>query len=294
MALTYVDAVLDRNTLYSQHSPALNLLYGAQGGYWPRIGMIAPDGKNYAEWISNHAYVKRNLIPVLMQAPKFFYLLPDAKKMVAIWKSVMEDQPLSIDGLTSGLSVDTDEHPVGGAGEMQEEVTNVTRARSSLSFSYKEKAGKTYTKLFDWYIRYGMMDPDTKTPLVSRWITDIKQVQNMYTPDYYTSTMLFIEPDITNKEVNDAWLCTNMFPKTTGDRSGKRDVRSGGETIDHSIDFSCITMNNSAVITLAKGILPGLSILKKIPDFDVALPITEIEPDIKSATHTGFNREYKK
>lgn len=292
MAMTFTESILEKENLYAGHSPAIDLRYGGQMGYMPRIGLIK-DNKYYGEWIANQAYIRRNVIPLLLQAPRFFEFLPDSSKWVAVLKSMIEDQPLTIDGLTSGLTVETDEHPVGGAGEMQEEVTNVTRARSTVSFSFLEKAGKSVSKFFDFYIRFGIMDPDTKTPIISKYFTDVSDFNNMYTPDWYTFTVLFFEPDITNKVVNDAWLCTNMFPKSNGERTGKRDVKSGGEKVEHSIEFSSITMNNEAAMRLADTMLKNLTVLNKIPDLDIVLPLDGPEAKIEAVKDFGFNRTGK-
>lgn len=132
------------------------------------------------------------------------------------------------------------------------------------------------------------MDPDTKRALVAQYITDINTIGGMYTPDYYTGTVLFIEPDITQKVVVDAWLCTNMFPKGNGDRTGKRDLRSAGETPELSIEFTSITMNNSAVMTLANKILSSLSVLSKLPDTGIVVPSSEIDSTL-AAAKGGFN-----
>lgn len=291
MARVFTDAILPEETLYSQHSPTLNLKYGGQGGYLPAIGMVGPDGKAYSEWISNHAYVKRNIIPVMLQAPRMFNYTKTPNEWIGMWKAVMESHPSTIDGLNSTLSVDTDEHPVGNAGEKQEEVTNVTRATSAPSYSFKEKAGKAFTKLFDFIIRYGMMDPDTKTPLIAKLINSIDDIGGLYLPDMYTTTMLYIEPDVTQLLVNDAWLCVNMFPKGGVDRTGKRDGKSGGETVDVSVEFSAITMNNTQVIKFARGILKGMTTIKAIPEYNMVLPVTEIDPTVKAQKAYGFDKE---
>lgn len=286
---TYVDAILDANTAYSLHAPAINLDYGAQQGYMPRIGMVGQDGKSYGEWISNHAYIRRNIIPILLQAPRFFDYMPNPDKYLSSFKALMEVHPLTIEGLQSGLTVETDEHPVGAAGEQQEEVTNVTRARSQISYTWKERAGRSINKFWNIFIRYGMMDPDTKIPNVAKYITDIEDIGNMYTPDFYSATMLYIEPDILHKVVNNAWLCCNMFPKSDGEVIGKRDIRSAAETPEYSIEFSSITMNNEAVLRLADTVLANLSVLNNIPDLDLILPITEIQPDVNNY-NTGYDR----
>jgi hypothetical protein len=286
--MTVADAILQKGSVYAGHGPAANLIYGGQNGPMAKIGMKGPDGKNYDEWISNQAYVRRNIIPIVLRYPKFFDFMPDKDKWIATYKALIELHALTIDGLSSGLSVETDEHPVGGAGEMQEEITNVTRARSTLTFTYKEKSGKAIQKFLDYLIRYGYMDPDAKRPLVSQYITKVADISNMYTADYYTGTVIFIEPDITQKLVVDAWLCTNMFFKGNGDRTGKRDVHSAGEVPEYSIESSCITMNNEAVFTLADSILSSLTVLTTLPDTGIVVPSSGVDSAL-AATKTGFN-----
>lgn len=283
-----LDAVLDSGKAYAGTSPALDLVYGGQNGIMANIGVVGADGKNYDAWISNAAYVKRNVIAIVLRYPKFFDLMPDKDKWIESYKNLIELHPLTIDGLSSGLTVDTDEHPVGAGGEFQEEATDVKRARSNISFTFKEKAGKSITKFLDYYIRYGIMDPDTKRALVAQYITDITTINGMYTPDYYTGTVLFIEPDITQKVVVDAWLSTNMFPKGNGDRTGKRDLRSAGEVPELNIEFTSITMNNAAVMTVASKILASLSVLSKLPDTGIVAPSVEVDSTLSSAKG-GFN-----
>lgn len=285
----YADSILASNTAYSGHTPAMALEYGGQHGHMARIGLLGPNGQPFDEWINNAAYVKRNVIPIVISYPRFFDFMPEKLRFIRAYKALLEIHPLTIDGLASGLTVETDEHPVGGAGEMQEEVTNVTRARSQLSFTFKEKMGKSVQKFLDYYIRFGIMDPDTKRPLVSRYLSTISQIGGMYTPDFYTGSMIFIEPDITHKQVVDAWLCVNMFPKSNGDRTGKRDIRSAGEIPEYSIEFTSLTMNNEAVLRLADSILPTLTVLNKIPDLDLYLPKSAVDAGILAQKDSGFN-----
>jgi len=285
------DAILAKDTVYAGHSAAVDLTFGGQNGIMPKIGRIK-DGKNYDEWISNQAYIKRNIIPVVLRYPRFFDLMPSHKeKWIATYKALIELHPLTIDGLSSGLTVETDEHPVGGAGEMQEEITDVKRARSTLSFTFKEKAGKAIQKFLDKVIRYGYMDPDVKRPLIAEHIATMADIGGMYTADFYTGTVIFIEPDITQKVVVDAWLCTNMFFKSNGDRTGKRDIRSAGEAPELSIESTSITMNNEAVMVLADKILGELTSLSKLPDTGIVVPSAEVDAAVK-AQAVGFGDSF--
>lgn len=290
MASRISDAVLAKGTAYGKGSAALNLAHGGQNGYTSKIGMVDTDGKNYAEWISNSAYVRQNIIPVVLSYPKFLDFMPNSDKLIASYKALIELHPLTIEGLTSGLTVETDSHPIGGGGEEQEEITDVKRAKSSLTITVKEKRGKAVQKFLDMMIRYGYKDPDTKKPLVVKYFTGsaLEAVGGMYTPDYYTGTTLFIEPDITQRVVVDAWLCTNMFFKSNGDRTGKRDIHSAGETVEHSLEIATITMNNEAVLTLADTILQTLTILNTIPDTGMVVPENSINSTI-AAAKTGYN-----
>lgn len=284
-----LDGIIGKDKVYAGHSPAINLINGGQSGVFNQIGILGTDGKLYDGWVSNSAYVKRNVIPIMLRAPLFFTLMPDADKWTATLKALMENRALAITGLTSGLTVETSEHAIGGDGNMQEEVTNVTRARSNPNYTWQEMAGKAICKFFDKYIRYGMMDPDTKKVLDSMYITDINsQMAGMYTPDWYSFSMLFIEPDITQKIVNDAWMCVNMFPKSNGDRTGGRDLRQAGEIPEVSIDFAAITLNNEAVLLFADKVLASLTVLNKLPDTEIKLPQNEID-SVVSAQQAGFN-----
>jgi hypothetical protein len=281
------DSILGKDKAYGGHSGTMDLSRGGMGGYLPHIGVVGADGKSYDAWISNHAYVKRNIIPIVMSYPKFFDLMPDKDKWIESYKALIELQTLTIDGLSSGLTAEFDEHPVGSAGEMQEELTKVTRARSTLAMTWKEKAGKSIQKFFDFYMRYGMLDPDANKPLVTKYIDDMEKIGGMYTPDFYTGTVLFIEPDVTHKVVVDAWLCTNVSPKGNGDRTGKRDIKTAGEVPEIAVEFTSITMNNEAVLVLGDKILKSLTVINKLPDTDMVLPIQEVEASL--AGKAGFN-----
>jgi len=290
------DSVLAAGTAYAGHAPVANLKNGGQNGHLASIGRVV-GGTNYDEWISNQAYVKQNLIPIVLRYPKAFDYMPNPQLWIDTYNSLMTLHPLTIDGLQSGLTVDFDEHAIGGAGEVQEEFTKVSRARTSITNTYKEKAGKSITKFSDMVIRYLYSDPDVEKPLISnlpKYNADIANIK-MYTPEYYTATHLYIEPDITQKYVIDAWLCTNVMIKGTGDRTGKRDIHSARETQDLSMELTSITMNNEAVLKLADSMLSNLKVLDANPDFDLTLPQTKIEAALDSgskAGHVDFNRNF--
>lgn len=285
------DAIISKGKAYAQPAPALNIARGGQQGYIPRFGAIGQDGKLYEEWVNAHLYIKQNVIPMVLRYPRFLDYMPDKKYWIAGYKSMMEEHPISIDGLNTGLTVSTDEEAVGGGGEYMEEPTDVKRNRSQLSYQIPDKGGKSLQRMLDFIIRYGMKDPDTKKPLVSQFF-DTERDIGMYTPDFYTGMCIFIEPDLTHQYAIDAWLCFNMFPKGTGDRTGSRNLVNAGEKNVLSIEFSSITMNNEAVISLANKLLKKTLILKSIPDTDIITPIQDVDPSV-AAIDGGFNRASK-
>lgn len=245
----------------------LNLTYGGQMGYAPA----------FSEWVNNAAYVQRNVIPILLEAPAFFQLLNDPQIWVSTLRAMVELHPLTIDGLDMGLEVETSSSPVGGAGEEQEEFTNVTRARSSITFAYMDKRGRPIQRMLEYWITWGMMDPASKVANIgtlSNYPTDML-------PDRYAMTCIFIEPDPTHRRVLKSWLCTNMFPKGTGPITGRRDLRSAMPMPELSISFTSLTQVGAGVDLLGQKIMDYLNITNANPNLRSAF-IQDISEDVKA------------
>ena len=283
-----IDGVLNKGELYAGNTPAANLKYGGQSGFMPNIGMIGADGKRYEEWVNNSDYVRKNMIPVVLSVPGFLKLLPNSKEWIETYKAVMELHYTAITGITTGLTVTTDESEIGGGGEFQETPTDVKMARSNLNYTFREKAGKAVSSFFRFCIRYGIMDENTKKPLITKFLSNLDEIGGMYTPDFFAGTILFIEPDTTQMSVVDAVIMVNVFNKGDGGREMSRDVKIAGTTKELSIDFSSITINNDGVLEFAQTILNELNVLNKIPDTDMVLPTDGIDADVKAAD-VGFN-----
>lgn len=284
------DAIVERGTLYAPTTPTLDLSYGGQHGHMPKIGTIGADGRHYEEWISNQAYVKRNLIPILLTYPRFFdYVPPNPKFYIRMLKAIMEQHPLTIDGLQQGLTIETDQHSVGAAGEQQDEYTNVTRAVSAPTFTWQEKENQAITRFWEWYTLYGVMDPDTKMPNVRNYL-DITNYGGIYTADFNKFSMMFIEPDPLGKYAQRAWLINNMGPKgTLPEVTGKRDIKSPGELNEISMEFSALAAPPSlAVINMANQLLASMNVLSKITTYDSVLPVADVNPSVLEA-ETGFD-----
>lgn len=283
MARDTTDLVMQNQT-YAQYvkQPILDLTKGGQHGYAPVL----------TEWISNQAYVRRQLIPILLEAPAFFQYMDNKEKWVATLRALVELHPRTIEGFSAGLTVELDEHPVGGGGEMQQEFTDVKRARTEPVFTFTEKYGMPIqTFLYNW-ITYGLMDPETKTAMVGT-LSGTGGDGDSYPPNmlasYYSMTMLFIEPDPTHRKVQKAWITTNMFPKGTGEIVGKRDLTTASEVLNLNVEFTGISQYNLGTVLMAQTILDAININNANPYLREAF-VTGIESDVTGAADTGYDK----
>lgn len=245
--------------------PVLNPIYGGMHGYSPDL----------REWVNNAAYVQRNIIALLIEAPAFFQMLSDSNIWTSTLRAMVELHPRTIEGLNMTLTVDTQGTPVGGAGEEQDEVINVTRQRSNPIFTYNDKYGRPFQRFLEYWITYGLMDPASK-------VANIGTLANYPTdmlPDRYAMTCLFIEPDPTHRKVMKSWLCTNMFPKGTGDITGRRDLTSAMALPDLSVDFTALTQVGVGVDLLGQKMMDYLNITNANPNMRSAF-VQEISEDV--------------
>jgi hypothetical protein len=271
------DAILT-NSAYANYvnQPILDLSFGGQQGWAPNLN----------EWVSNQAYVRKNLFCVLLESPRFFILMPNPDKWVQALKSLVELHAKTIEGLNAGLTVEFDEHPVGGAGEMQQEITDSKRARSEPSFGFVEKYGMPINTFLQNWIIYGMMDPDTKFAMAGT-LPDTKPSDML--ADWYSMTCLFIEPDPTHQRVVKAWVITNMMPKSDGEVIGKRDLTSASELSNLTIEFTGIAQYNLGTKVFAQNILDTINITNANPNLRPSF-VQGIDPLSGSAT-IGYKSE---
>ena len=260
----------------SRKAPMLDLAQGGQNGFQTDFG----------SYVSNTAYVKRNLKAFLMEAPEGFQDTANPSKWVATLKSLVELHPKSIEGLNGGLTVEVVENAAGGAGEMQEDPSNVTRARSVPVFVWTERYNKPINAFLKNWIELFLMDPITKVPGIMQTGT-VKPSDIL--PDYYSMTVMFVEADPTDTKVVDAWLCTNMYPKSDGTVEGRRELAAAMEGVDHSIEFTALTQKGKGVNALAQSLLDGITTTPVNPNARPAF-IAAITADVAAATN-GYKEQ---
>lgn len=267
-------AILQPGVAYNRghQSPMIDLQYGGQMGY----------SNDLTEWVSNQQYIRRNLIPLLIEAPRGFQYLPNPDYWVATLRSLVELHALSIDGLNATLSVETTETPVGGAGQLQSDFTDVKEAVSNPVFNWNEKYGMPISNFLRGWIEQLMMNANTKFAGIA---TLGARPADMLA-DMYTMTMAFIEPDPTHTKVVKSWLVTNMFPKNSGDITGKRDITSAGDKQDYSVEFTGVAQFGLGVDAFSQRLLDGINITGANPTMRPAF-VQSIQADIL-ATRKGY------
>lgn len=262
--------------------PMLDLTNGGQFGWAPRLD----------QWVSNQAYVRRNLVCILLESPRFFTLMPEPEKWTACLKSLLELHCRSIEGYNAGLTVELADHPVGGAGEIQQEVVDVKRERSAPVFTFTEKYGMPiWHFLYNW-ITYGMMDPDTKYAMVGT-LSGTRPSDML--ADWFTASVLVFEPDPTHRKIVKSWVTTNMMPQKTGDFIGKRDLTSASELLEISVEFTAISQTGIGTDMFAQKILDSINIANANPYMRPAFPLSfypntgGISPEAAAATE-GYEK----
>lgn len=234
---------------------------------------------NHAEWINNQAYIRRNLVPIVLEAPRFFQHMPDPEVWVSCFKALIEKHCRTIDGYQAGLKASFDDHPVGGAGEVHQEVTDMKRDRSEPVFTFIEKYGRPVQTFIEYWMRYGMMDPETKYAMVG---TMRANVPTDLLADWYTGTILVFEPNPLHTKVEKAWITTNFAPQNNGEVIGKRDLTSASEILTLSIPFTGISQYGLGVNKFAQQILDNIRMANANP-FNAPAMLKEISKDVEAA-----------
>lgn len=252
----------------SANQPMIDITSGGQFGYAPNI----------AQYTSNAAYVRKNVFPIVLEAPGFFQLMPDPQKWVQSLKVLIENRSITIEGLNRTLKPEFDDHQVGGGGEIQQEVVDVKRTRSEPVHTFIEMYGAPITTFINYWIQYGMMDPETKYALVG---TLSGEKPDDLLPDWFTATILYIEPDPLMRKVVKSWVCTNMMPMEGVEDIGKKDPTSPSEILKITMPFTAITQSGAGVNTFAQKIMDSIKIINANP-YERASFIQNISSDLQA------------
>lgn len=196
----------------------------------------------------------QNLICKVLSSPRGFGDLPNSEIWHGAFKALFEVQALSFDGLNKTLNPSWGETAVGGSGEVIEVPTGMTRERSTPSFTFNDKVGFPITNLVEQYQRLFIQDENTKHPGISLINNDIPDALI----DYYTWTMIFIEPDRYFNHATRAYLGTAMGIKNSPEQTGRRDLNQDHELVEFSLELSGVFDVGPAVDAVGTRILRSM------------------------------------
>lgn len=236
------------------YSPVVDPRMGQQMGFMP----------NYRELPSNTPYTRKSMIAILVQHPLFMDYIDGGQICKDTLKVLVEEHPLSIEGINLTITPEFAETAVGGAGQKQRIVQNMTQAESTPSFSYQEKYGKVITRFYTFWQRVGMMNPETKFPEILHMA--ISDMPEEILENFMSMAMLFIEPDPTHKYVVDCALVSNMMPSSGIPRELVRNLPEGDQALTFSMEFTGVTESTNAVFDFAQEVLNTISLTGVSPN----------------------------
>lgn len=224
--------------------PMADIRRGGQFGWEPDMQAI----------INATPATTQNLVCKVLASPRGFNDLPNPVAWHGAFKALFETQALTIEGLSKKLNPSWAETPMGGSGEVMEVPVGMTRERSSVSFTFNDKTGLPITTLIEAYQRTFIQDENTKHPGIALIRNDIPDALI----DYYTWTMIFIEPDRYWTHAVRTWLITAMGIKDSPDQAGKRDLNQDHELVDITIEMSGVGQCGVAVDAVGTAILRAM------------------------------------
>lgn len=245
---------------------------------------------DYQALVNDTPHVSNNLICRVLASPRGFDLLDGdiAKSWHGGFKALFETHAVTVEGLNKTLNPSWSSVPWGGSGEEFEVPTGMTRSKSDVQFTFNEKMGLPITHMVEQYHRLFIMDEDTKHPMIAMSGKPI--VDGL--ADFYTWTMIFIEPDRYLQYVRRAWIVANMGIKTSPQNEGKRDKNSDQSTLSIDLQMSGISQVGYAVDAVARKILGEIRATQNDPRRDPAF-MTDYSGAIKDQANAGFIERMK-
>lgn len=274
------DSTLIGNSAYGAFGNGTNALNLSQGGFFG----WSPDLGNA---LSEQGYVRKPLELVVIESPRFFNLMPNPQQWHASFRNLIERKAIRVEGFNAGLTVETDDHAAGGAGEMMQEPVNVTRARSEPVLNFIELYGRPIQRFHDLWIRFSIMDPETKYAMLT---TLGAQSPSDLLADWYSATILAYEPDPIHNGVEKAWLTTNFYPLENGEVSGVRDLTTSSELNRLTIRYAGLSAVGNGIDAFAAEIM-RMTNLENADPFNKESFIKEIAPDVLAAGQAGFKAD---
>lgn len=251
-------------------------MMGAQFGFMP----------NFRDTPSSTLYARKPMISIMLAYPLFLDALPGGDILKQHFKVIHEEHPLSIEGINMTMTPDYQKVAHGGAGQQLSHLTNMMLAESAPSFSFQERAGKLYTFFYDYWFRMGGMNPETKFSEMVHAI-ERSQLPDMPLENWFSMSMLHIEPNPFGTKVIEAAITHNMMPASGVPREMTRNLPEGDTTLQFSMEYTAVTESNAAVRAIAQEYLDTVSLYGVSPNNRQA-SFDSIHPDLLTAGSKGW------
>lgn len=235
--------------------------------------------------LSNAAYVSKPVVCLVLNGPRGFQDLPNSEIYYSTLKELLEDNSRTITGLRATLTADFTSNQIGHGTEVQEDIAKVTRERSVPVHTHTERYGKPINRFYTTWIEYFLGSGENSIPKIAT--LGLSSGPADLLPDYTSATCLYIEPDPLHKNVVEAWLITNMHPKTAGQVEAGRDLSTPGQTIDYSIEFTGIGAYGPAIRAMAQQIWNEINLVGADTGNRQAF-ITAVGADIAAEDAAGY------
>lgn len=245
--------------------------------------------QNPYQWTALSNYTRQKLIAVLITAPTGIHYLENSTQLVAALKSLIEIMPTKISGLNSSVTWEYDGQIVGNAGEKMESAIGASRAVSAPAFEWPEKQGMAIARFWTYLGSKLILDPDTRHPGLISEPGYIAANQPTILPEMQAFTVLFIEPDLSLTYPVNAWLSTNMQPRSGGDITGVLEMAANVEISTVPIEFTAMTLIGKGVNIMARNYLQSLK-LTDIRPLELKPYYDKVDANVDAAA-SGFANE---
>lgn len=255
-------------------APMMDLRNGGQMGF----------SGDYISAVSWQPFVRQNLIPILMKAPTGFDDLPAEKEyLVGALKALIEERALTIDGISDNLSVEFGSTPFVG-GEILEVPNGSSIDPNQPSYTWQEVDGRAVSTYWYNYINMLVFSNELRAPGIITTPEGSERTDRLL--DYYSFTVLFIEPNLNLNRVVVALLCSNMVPRSSGTRELGFDKTSANQVSTISVTFSALTERGAGVNQLAQRVLDQMRAVGANPMTRQA-SIQGIDADVSAIQNVG-------
>ncbi len=234
-------------------------------------------GVGYTDYYSNPWVFK------MVRAPRGFRFVPDGQYLTRAYKTLIEQWMQSWDGINRTLSNNVDETQIGHSGEVFQTPTKTMRARTNLTSTIVEKAGKPVITFLEDFQRVFIADPEVNHPLLSGINAQATDRLN----DMFSVDLIAYEPDPTYTKVQNAVFLTNVFPiNEIGENTGNRQIQQPGQLRTYNLQWACWQRVGYAVDRMAQSFMDQARVTGIDPGMN-PMHINGVDSDIAAANRFG-------